>query len=91
MKRLLIVIVTIVFLVGAAATAAHARRVPSRRDGDPDEVQSAKQNEELSAGSRPTFSQGRLTQRRMHAPARARRTRLHIKVRFPGKGFFLEK
>jgi hypothetical protein len=91
MKRLLIVIVTIVFLVVAAATAARARRVPSRRDGDPDEVQSAKQHEELNVGSRLKTSQGRLAQKIGQGSGSRRKKRRHIVVRFPGREFFLEK
>jgi uncharacterized protein YxeA len=91
MKRLLIVIVTIVFLVVAAATAAHARRVPSRRDGDPDEVQSAKRHEELSESSRLKTSQGRLARENEQTTGSRRARRRLIKVRFPGREFFLEK
>jgi hypothetical protein len=91
MKRLLIVVVTIVFLVVAAATAVHARRVPSRRDGDPDEVQSAKQHEELTTSSRLKTSQGRLAQETSQSIDGRRARRRYIKVRFPGREFFLEK
>jgi opacity protein-like surface antigen len=91
MKKFLIVIVTIVFLVGAAATAARAKRVPSTRDGDPDEVQSVKRLDEPTMGSGLSGSQGRLTQRRLHKTGGGRAKRLHIEVRFPGRRFFLEK
>lgn len=91
MKRLLIVVVTIVFLVVAAATGAQARRVPSRRAGDPDEVQSAKQHEEPAMGSRLKTSQGRLALKLGQRTDNRRAVRLNIKVRFPGREFFLEK
>lgn len=91
MKRLLIVIVTVVFLVVAASKAAHALRVPSTRDGDPDEVQYVKRHEEPTAGSKLKCSQGRLTEERIHRTQKVRPKRNHIKVRFPGRGFFLEK
>jgi len=91
MKSFLIVIVTIVFLVVAVATAAQAKRVPSTRDGDPDEVQYVKRHDEPSASSRLKCSQGQLTQRRLHRTQKRRAKRVYIEVRFPGRGFFLEK
>ncbi len=91
MKRILIVIVTIVFLVGAAATAVHARRVPCKRDGDPDEVQTVKRHDELQASLRLDCSQGRLAERTLRRTGRPREKRFHIRVRFPGRKFFLEK
>ncbi len=91
MKRVLIVIVTIVSLVGTAVTAAHARRVPTRPDGDPDEVQSVKRHEEVSTGSRLACSQGRPARRPLQRTCSGRRRRLHIEVGFPGREFFLEK
>ena len=91
MKRFLIVIVTVVCLVLAAATAACALRVPSTRDGDPDEVQHAKRHDEPSTGSRLILSQGRLTEKGLHRSEKARVRRPRVNVRFPGKKFFLEK
>jgi hypothetical protein len=91
MKRFLIVIVAAVCLVSAAATAARATRVPSRRDGDADEVQSVKRHEEPALSSRLTSSQGRPTQRRLYEIERVRRRRAYIKVSLPGREFFLEK
>ncbi|MGD9141513.1 MAG: hypothetical protein PVJ42_08230 [bacterium] len=91
MKKFLIVIVTIVFLVIAAGTGAQARRVPSKRAGDPDEVQSAKQHDEPGMGSRLKTSQGRLALKLGQRTDNRRAKRLNIKVRFPGREFFLEK
>lgn len=91
MKRLLIVMVTVLCLAAAAATAVHAMRVPGKRAGDPDEVQSAKRHDEPAAVTRPADSQGLLTQRRACLIERVRGMRRHIKVRFPGREFFLEK
>ena len=78
-------------LIFAAATAAHARRVPSRRDGDPDEVQSAKRHDEPSVGSGHKTFQGRLAQKLGQRTDDRRAKRRHIKVRFPGGEVFLEK
>jgi hypothetical protein len=94
MKRLLIVTVAIVCLVGAAASGVYARRIPVRPSGDADEVQCAKRHEELAEpqeGSGPTSFQGQLTPRRSSRAGGPRPRRLHIQVRFPGREFFLEK
>jgi hypothetical protein len=91
MKRFLIVIVTIVFLVVAASTGAQARRVPSKRAGDPDEVQSAKRHDEPSVGSGLKTSQGRLASKLGQKTYDRRAVRRNITVRFPGREFFLEK
>jgi hypothetical protein len=91
MKRFLIVIAAAVCLVSTAATPARAARIPSKRDGDADEVQSAKRHEEPATGSRLTSSQGRPTQKRLQETETARNRQAHIKVSFPGREFFLEK
>jgi hypothetical protein len=91
MKKLPIVIATIMFLMAMAAPAGHAMRVPSRRDGDPDEVQSVKRLDEPTSGTRLTNSQGRLAKNNTSENNPALKLRRCIEVRFPGREFFLEK
>jgi hypothetical protein len=91
MKRLLIIILFTAFFGATAATAAYAVRVPGKRDGDPDEVQSVKRNDEPSAVSTSPRSQGRLTQKGSRPAGKERAGRTSVQVRFPGRGFFLEK
>jgi hypothetical protein len=91
MMRFLIVIATAVCLVSVAATPASAARIPSRRDGDADEVQSAKRHEEPATGSRRKGSQERPTQKRLLETERACKVRTHIEISLSGREFFLEK
>jgi len=88
MKRLLIVITAFVLLVAAAPSPVHARRVPVRRDGDPDDVQSVKRLDECGETSELRRSQGLPARGK---PSVAGHIRRRIEVRFPRREFFLEK